>query len=91
MHRSKNKRLTACLGLILLVSILNVSRSQQAAAGLGFMEPKWTSQLPADICYGTNHTMCHLGSPVAADIDNDLNADIVAASLKSHVNVINVL
>ena len=71
--------------MFLLVTILSISRNQQATAGLGFMEPKWTSQLPADLCYGTNHTMCHLGSPVATDIDNDLNPDIVAVTNNGHV------
>jgi len=85
MLKSKNVKLTVFLGLFLLATILSISRSQQATAGLGFNEPKWTSQLPADLCYGTNHTMCHLGSPVVTDIDNDLIPDIVAVTNNGHV------
>lgn len=65
-----------------LLLIVMVSASQPGSAEpLGNFEPtKWAVQLPADLCPGGNHTNCHFGSPVLADLNGDEYLDVVAVT-----------
>jgi hypothetical protein len=81
---SRNRGLLAAL-LLSTVLLFALVKSSRVTAGLGFEEPSWSRDLPTDMCYGTNHPDCHLGSPVTALIDSDDKKDIIAVTNNGHI------
>jgi hypothetical protein len=81
------KKALASSGLLMILLLVLAAGGRKAGAGQGFSAPAWMRDLPADQCPGTNHTTCHYGSPVLADIDNDLAIDIVVATNNGHIVV----
>jgi hypothetical protein len=71
--------------VLMLTVLVSASGTGSAEPLAGFEPKKWSVQLPADLCPGGNHTNCHFGSPVLADINGDDFLDVVAVTNKGFI------